>query len=162
MMPDWYVTVQQWSGVTPSSECHVSHYATSHHIRRPSSSHLGDQQHHRRQQQPSHLPRCPISCPSQHHRCRGRWSGTNKTCPSDGRWGNIGFSCVHLDYLLIATVGTLITFVCQVIGAPLLQSDGHPNTFQPTICLSLQSQPSTPLTHAGSCRIPNINLQRYP
>ena len=104
----------------------------------------------------------PIAAADVHHRCRGRWSGTNKTCPSDGRWGNIGISCVHLDYLLIATVGTLITFVCQVIGAPLLQSDGHPNTFQPTICLSLQSQPSTYVTYAGSCRIPNINLQRYP
>ena len=56
-------------------------------------------------------------------------------------------------------VCTLITFICQVIGEPLLQSDGHPDTFQTTIFLSLQSQPSTYVTHEGSCRIPNINLQ---
>ena len=72
-------------------------------------------------------------------------------------------SCVHLDYLLIAAVYTLITFVRQVIDIPLLQSplDGHPYTLQPTIYLSTQSQPSTYMAHeAGSCNIPDMSLQR--
>ena len=84
--------------------------------------------------------------------------------PSAGRGGNIGYSpVVHLDYLLIAAVYTLITFVRQVIDIPLLQSplDGHPYTLQPTIYLSTQSQPSTYMAHeAGSCNIPDMSLQR--
>ena len=115
------MTVQQWSGVT-SSECHLSHYATSHYLRRlrhiwGTSSTAGGNNSRHICRDARFLARrwCPpVSS--------GRWSGTNKGCPSAGRGGNIGFSCVHLDYLLIAAVYTLITFVCQVIGVPLLQS----------------------------------------
>ena len=151
-MLDWYMTVQQCSGVTPN--LNVTSHITRHHITYVTAG--GNNSRHICRDARFLVHQCPQSTIA-----AMQWSGTNKSL-NPGHWGNIGFSCVRLDHLLIAPVCTLIAFVCQVIGEPLLQSDGHPDTFQPTIFLSLQSQPSTYVTHEGSCRIPNINLQTYP
>lgn len=52
-----------------------------------------------------------------HHGCvSGQWFGTNKGCHLLAAGATSDSPLVHLDYLLIAAVYTLITFVFQVIG----------------------------------------------
>ena len=79
----------------------------------PSPSHLGDQQHRGRQQQPSHLPRCSISCPSLMSTGEQRSMVRNKQglpfCRPRGQhwillctpWLPFDCRCVHLNYLCL-------------------------------------------------------------